>query len=215
MKTNLRALMAFSTFMAWVSFGLFASLMVAAMYEYIVIRPRIHVTIAIPADHYNHADYIDTVQLDCLARNVFFEASDQNAEGKMWVAMVVMERTQSPHFPSTICGVVNQANTDGYGNNIKYKCSFSWRCDGEQHDIDFTNAIVAKAWEQSYTIAKLVMTGKLKPKLDMEGVTHYHAIYVKPFWIKSKNYKLVARIGDHMFYRWSKATLPKLNVASI
>jgi spore germination cell wall hydrolase CwlJ-like protein len=201
--------------MAWVSFGLFASLMIAAMYEYAIVRPRTQVAVALPHNTLLPVQMLDMVQLDCMAQNVFFEARGESANGKMMVAMVVLERTMSPHFPSTVCGVVHQANLDADGYPIKYQCSFSWVCDGEKHDIDFTNDTVAKEWEQSYTIAKLVMLGALKPKLDMEGVTHYHANYVKPFWIKSKNYKLVARVGDHLFYRWSKATLPKLNVASI
>ena len=32
-----------------------------------------------------------------------------------------------------------------------------------------------------------------------EGATHYHATYVNPSW--SKNFFLVGRIGEHIFYR--------------
>lgn len=203
------------SFMAWLSFALFSSLMIAAIYEYAILRPRVQVPLALPPNTQQQVKMLDMVELDCMARNVFFEARGENANGKMMVATVVLERTMSPHFPGTVCGVVNQANTDANGKIIKYQCSFSWVCDGEKHDIDFTNEAVAKEWEQSYTIAKLVMLGALKPKLDMEGVTHYHAKYVKPFWSKDKNYKMVARVGDHLFYRWKKATMPKLNVAAI
>lgn len=205
------------SFMAWVSFGLFASLMIAALWEYAIVRPRSHIAVAIPPNTVKPIQMLDMVQLDCMAQNVFFESRGEDANGKVMVATVVLERTMSPHFPSTICGVVNQANTDSHGNLIKAKCSFSWVCDGENHDIDFTNDAVAAEWEQSYTIAKLVMLGALKPskKIDIDGMTHYHAEYVKPYWAKDKNYKLIARVGRHMFYRWSKAMLPKLNVASL
>jgi spore germination cell wall hydrolase CwlJ-like protein len=33
-----------------------------------------------------------------------------------------------------------------------------------------------------------------------EGSTHYHAKYVNPAW--AKDFALVGRIGEHIFYRW-------------
>jgi spore germination cell wall hydrolase CwlJ-like protein len=70
--------------------------------------------------------------------------------------------------------------------------------------------MVQKEWAESYAIAKRVMESKVKLKIDMTGVTHYHADRVNPYWAKDhKDYKLVARIGNHLFYRWKKATLPK------
>jgi spore germination cell wall hydrolase CwlJ-like protein len=203
----------FCSFIAWLSVTGFCMLMAAALFSMFYVKPHVLVNLPIPnqGSQFNH--YPDTVQLDCMARNIFFEAGNQSAKGKMMVGMVVLERTKSPHFPSTVCGVVEQANLTASGNIIKHECSFSWMCDGKQHVVDFDNPTVRQTWNQSYTIAKLVMSGKLRPHIDMSGVTHYHANYVKPDWARNKNYKLVAVVGNHMFYRWKKANLPKLQVA--
>lgn len=154
-------------------------------------------------------DIIDRMQLDCMAQNIFFEARGESARGKAWVGMVVMERTQSPHFPHTICEVVQQPGTDIYGNPIYNRCKFSWVCDGRDHNIDFANPMVQKEWNESYMIAKLVMLGKIKEPIDMGGVTFYHNGKVNPAWARDKkNFQLVARIGEHLFYRWKKAKAP-------
>lgn len=170
-------------------------------------------TLPIPNQHGVEYGQIDRVQLDCMARNIFFESRGEAASGKAMVGFVVLERTQSPHFPSTVCGVVHQAERDAKGHIILYRCAFSWYCDGEDHHINFHDEVVAKEWDESYIIAKLVMLGKIKPRIDMYGVTHYHARTKtpsgKPFWALNKNYKLVAHIGGHFFYRWKKAMLPK------
>jgi spore germination cell wall hydrolase CwlJ-like protein len=203
--------------MAFLSVTGFCMLMSAAIWFGFIVNGRHHVPLSLPnasASLLRH-DGIDSMELDCMARNVFFEARGESAKGKLMVASVVIQRTLSPHYPGTVCGVVTQANTDDFGRIIKNECSFSWMCDGQNHDIDLSNETIRREWMESYTISKLVMMGKLKPTIDMEGVTHYHADYVKPYWAKSKNYKVVAKVGEHIFYRWSKATLPKLTIASI
>lgn len=174
-----------------------------------------HITLSLPGTEAKSYDGLDTVQLDCMARNIFFEARGESAKGKAMVGFVVLARTQSPHFPDTVCDVVHQANVDHLGRKIRYECSFSWYCDGINHKIDYHNPVIAKEWEQSLIVARLVMLGKVKPPINMRGVTHYHAKYVHPFWANNKNYRLVARVGDHLFYRWKKAMLPKYEPAIV
>ena len=36
----------------------------------------------------------------------------------------------------------------------------------------------------------------------VKDATHYHAVYVSPYWTKMK--KKVRVIGDHVFYTWEK-----------
>lgn len=200
------------TVSAYLSVCLFTTLVAAALFDMFYMQQHELINLPIPPATPTH--FVDTRQLDCMAQNIYYEAQGESAQGKAMVGMVVIERTRSPHFPQSICGVVFQANTDTAGNIIKYQCSFSWVCDGKDHDIDLHNPIDRREWMQSYAIAKLVIAGKNKTKIDMDGVTHYHANYVKPYWSKDrKDYKMVARVGDHLFYRWSKAMLPKLNVA--
>lgn len=54
-------------------------------------------------------------------------------------------------------------------------------------------------WKQAGVLAILIVGGKLHD--PTKGATFYHASYVKPVW--ARGMKLVARIGDHQFYRGS------------
>ena len=46
--------------------------------------------------------------LECLARNIYYEAGSEPEEGKAAVGLVTINRSRSGNFPTTICGVVNQ-----------------------------------------------------------------------------------------------------------
>ena len=115
----------------------------------------------------------------CLAMNVYHEARNQDIAGQVAVAQVTMNRVASPDYPDTVCGVVNQHK------------QFSWYWDGKsdvpQHE---------EAWQRAQMVAKGVLAGS--GHSDLEGVMHYHALYVKPYW--AKEMQMVAQIGDHVFY---------------
>jgi spore germination cell wall hydrolase CwlJ-like protein len=181
------------------------------MHHNVLIHSRMLQVLPIPqtATLTQHS-LIDHDQLDCMARNIFFEARGEPARGKAMVGLVVLERIQSPHFPHTVCQVVEQAEHDANGNIIRNKCQFSWVCDGKDHYIDLDNPCVQEEWKQSYLVAEMVMLHQVKEKIDMDGVTHYHNGTVSPDWAHNKNYRLVARIGHHLFYRWKNALLPKI-----
>ena len=49
-------------------------------------------------------------QLECLARNIYFEAGGEPFEGKVAVAQVTINRANSGQFPNDICRVVYQKN---------------------------------------------------------------------------------------------------------
>ncbi len=49
-------------------------------------------------------------QLTCLAKNIYFEAASEPFEGKVAVAQVTINRSESGKYPSDICGVVYQKN---------------------------------------------------------------------------------------------------------
>ena len=190
--------------LAYVSVSLFTVLIAAALFDKFYMLPHDYINLPIPPA--GESAYQDNSQLDCMAQNIYYEAQGEPAKGKMLVAEVVIQRTLSPHFPASVCGVVFQRNNDG--------CQFSWTCDHHEHYIDLDNVIDRKEWLESYAIAKLVMSGKAKTNIDVEALTHYHADYVRPRWAKDhKNFMLVAKVGNHWFYRWKKAMLPKLNVA--
>lgn len=135
--------------------------------------------------------------LVCLALNVYHEARDQPFIGQVAVAQVVMNRVQDPRYPNTPCEVVKQGPTYSWTEDfpVRNKCQFSWYCDGKSDkakDVD--------AWSQAMVIAHGVYNGNLDD--FVEGATHYHAVYVKPEWAKTKT--PVVRISDHIFYRWEQ-----------
>jgi spore germination cell wall hydrolase CwlJ-like protein len=127
-------------------------------------------------------------QLDCLARNIYFEAGYEPFEGKVAVAQVTLNRTESGQFPSDICGVV-------YQKNIVYQkvlCQFSWYCTaaGSQKPMN------GPVYTESMEVAKKVLLEGFRLR-DLNDALYYHADYVNPGWGK----KPIAKIGHHIFYQ--------------
>jgi len=117
--------------------------------------------------------------LQCLARNVYYEARGESMAGQYAVAEVTMNRKGSLGYPKTICGVVYQ------------KDAFSWT------GMNSLDAPAGQPWERALKVAQDVYYGR-RPA-ELHGVTHYHATTVRPEW--SKERERVARIGRHVFYR--------------
>jgi spore germination cell wall hydrolase CwlJ-like protein len=90
-----------------------------------------------------------------------------------------MNRVHSDKYPNSVCEVVHDHK------------QFSWYWDGKS-DIPKEE----KAWETAMMVASAAMDGS--GHSELEDVTHYHAIYVKPYWKDSMT--KVAQIGDHVFY---------------
>ena len=129
-------------------------------------------------------------QVDCLAKNIYYESATESYEGKLAVAQVTMNRVNSGKFPSDICSVVYQKTTD---QNLRTVCQFSWTC--------MVKELVVKdkyAWEESVMIAKRALTEPfLHDTIAETNALYYHAVYVKPGWNKTK---IVKQIGNHIFY---------------
>jgi spore germination cell wall hydrolase CwlJ-like protein len=129
-------------------------------------------------------------QVDCLAKNIYYESATESYEGKLAVAQVTMNRVNSGKFPSDICSVVYQKTTD---QNLRTICQFSWTC--------MVKELVIKdkyAWEESVMIAKRALTEPfLHDTIAQSNALYYHAVYVNPGWNKIK---VVKQIGNHIFY---------------
>ena len=132
-------------------------------------------------------------EVECLALNIYHEARNQPTAGKLAVAQVTLNRVKHDRFPNTICGVVYQ----GYylnNNPIKHKCQFSWWCDGKS---DKPKEI--QSWNYALMLARHMHEGVFDNIDVVKDATHYHAVYVKPYWTKEK--KKVKVIADHIFYK--------------
>jgi len=132
-----------------------------------------------------------TRQLNCLTKNIYWEAGSEPFEGKVAVAQVTMNRVDSGRFASDICGVV-------YQKNVIYEklvCQFSWYCDGSSR----VKPIHPARWRESEEVAKQVLfEGFRLPSL--RSALYFHADYINPRWGKPQ----VAKIGRHVFYSESK-----------
>src|SRR5688572_8924834 len=127
--------------------------------------------------------------LDCLARNVYYEARGESLAGQYAVAEVTMNRKASPHYPKTVCEVVYQKNWDPLRN--RYVGAFSWT------EFESLDAPAGEAWQRAVKVAEDVYYKRRAPVL--RGALHFHASYIQPDW--SKERQRVARIGRHVFYR--------------
>lgn len=139
-------------------------------------------------------------EIECLTRNIYFEARGESKEGQTAVALVTLNRVFSDRYPDDVCGVVYDAKRYEDGSPKKNQCQFSWYCD--DLDIDISNLSVYNSINR---IAEFVYINYYLNRNAMKdttnGSTHYHALHVDPYWSNHPNYELVANIGSHLFYR--------------
>jgi len=127
-------------------------------------------------------------QLECLSRNIYYEAGSEPFEGKVAVAQVTLNRVESGKFPADVCKVIFQKNVF----MERVVCQFSWYCENAGklkpvHGPNYTESVAA---------AKKVLLENFR--LDgLKEAMFYHADYVNPRWNKEK----VAKIGRHIFYK--------------
>jgi spore germination cell wall hydrolase CwlJ-like protein len=138
------------------------------------------------------AGYVSTTekikQLECLTRNIYWEAASEPFEGKVAVAQVTMNRVASGKFGDSVCGVI-------YQKNVFYEkviCQFSWVCE-TAHKI---KPVYQPLWKESELVAKKVLLENFRlPGLN--DALFYHATYVTPGWKREK----IQTIGQHIFYK--------------
>ena len=137
-------------------------------------------------------------EIECLAKNMYFEARGEESMGQDAVAFVTINRVRSDRYPDTICDVIYQAKTDSQGRPLRNLCQFSWYCDGK---VDTPNE---RIYNRLYRRAEYIYINYyLNDMMEdtTNGSTHYHSNKVKPYWSKHKNYQYVASIGQHLFYQ--------------
>ena len=126
-------------------------------------------------------------ELDCLTRNIYWEAASEPFEGKVGVAQVTMNRLASGKFADSVCGVV-------YQKNVVYEkviCQFSWYCESPGR----MRPVQKDVWKESEEVAKKVLFENFRlPAL--KNALYFHADYINPNWNKHK----IEKIGRHIFY---------------
>lgn len=132
----------------------------------------------------------------CLAQAIYHEARGEPENGQWAVANVILNRVVSTRYPNTVCGVVFQ-NAGGK----KFRCQFTFACDGRSDAGGIGNRIVREAWVKSNLIAHVAFKGfQSGNRLQALPNTalYYHTLAVRPNW--SRSYRAVAQIGSHIFY---------------
>jgi spore germination cell wall hydrolase CwlJ-like protein len=151
--------------------------------------------------------------IECLARNIYYEAGSESEEGKVAVGMVTLNRMNSGRYPDTVCGVVQQKTVLSVPKKTtierkelfkttvevqttwvqKVVCQFSWNCLNvkkiKQDD---------PRWQESQRVARELTQGGFEEyRAKYADAMHFHAVYVNPGW----KLKRITRVGNHIFYQ--------------
>lgn len=139
---------------------------------------------------------VDANQLQCMAKNIFYEAGGESLKGQAAVARVVLNRV-SHGFAKTPCGVIYQATVTENGK----VCQFSWVCEGKNEpNKNSYRYLVAKE------VAYKVMVEDQYKDVVPNSVLFFHNLSVTPIW----PYAEAIKIGNHIFYSKGKKKI-KLN----
>ncbi len=112
-------------------------------------------------------------EVQCLAKNIYFEARGESVRGMKAVAQVTINRVNDYRWPDTICQVVYQRG------------QFSWTVK--------KNKITD---QKLYKLAEDLAYEVLNKPLENFPHTHFHATHVNPGW----KYANKVKIGNHIFY---------------
>lgn len=147
----------------------------------------------------DNVQIVVTKEMDCLARNIYFESKGESFEGKLAIAQVTLNRANSPEYPSNICDVVYQKKKE----SGKMICQFSWTCEKEHEPKNLY------VWEEAQYIARKALTlpntnVTMHAELEEKNAMFFHATYVhpkkKPNSIIWDQARMIVQIGKHKFY---------------
>ena len=164
--------------------------------------------------------FLTDQDIECMARNIFYEAGGESTEGKIAVGLVTLNRAQDGRFGRTVCDVVkartvvvksrevkrNEMVQSGYFGRpemIERKeivvqqvpvCQFSWMCSFVRKPKTDD-----ERWIESQEIAQRLAQGEFQEERAKYGsALFFHNGGVRPLWARTK--QLVARTGHHLFY---------------
>jgi spore germination cell wall hydrolase CwlJ-like protein len=167
---------------------------------------------------------VSSKDVDCLAKNIYYEAGSELEEGKVAVAMVTINRVRDGRFGRSVCSVVDQRTTRvksievtetrmvqvgmfGRPEAVKQKsmvvqnvdvCQFSWRCMFVRKPKD-----ADERWTASQEVAARLLKGDYATwQSKYSDALYFHSTAIRPAWAKQK--QIVTRTGGHIFYGDSK-----------
>lgn len=165
--------------------------------------------------------FLSDKDVDCLARNIFYESGGEPTEGKIAVGIVTVNRAQDPRFGNNVCDVVKARTVVVKSREVKRTemvrigyfgppekvtsvhivteqipvCQFSWVCGGYAKKPKADD----ERWVESQAIAEGIARGDYEEYRAKYGTAlFFHSTGVRPIWAKSK--KMVTKTGHHLFY---------------
>ncbi len=117
-------------------------------------------------------------ELNCLAVGIYYEAKGEPLSGQLAVADVILNRTESGRFPTSVCGVVTQRGQFSFVRRGKLPTPPS---NGQ--------------WKKALAVAQVAMNDEWDSPVP--EALYFHARYVKPSWKRAR----VGTVGNHVFYR--------------
>lgn len=123
----------------------------------------------------------DKKQIDCIAKNIYYESRGEGLKGMLAVGQVTKNRVESPKYPKDYCKVVFQSKQFSWTNNKKRS---------SKKELE--------AWETARNLAKILYWNNLPIDLT-KGATHFYSGYKKPYW--AKYYEKTVKINNHTFYK--------------
>ena len=146
------------------------------------VQPRMQVGI-VQDFHQQNKD------MACIVELLYFESLNQSEEGMKAVITVILNRKQARGFPSSICGVVQQANQFSYRRGVKQ---------GVVINPQPKNSVDKAALRRIQSLSRSVVQGTFKPNLPKD-VLWYTKHDVKRKWMRDMI--VVARIDSHKFMK--------------
>ena len=165
--------------------------------------------------------FLSDRDVECMARNIFYEAGSEPVEGKIAVGIVTLNRAQDGRFGKSVCDVVKARTVVVKNQEIKKievvrtgyfgrpeavekreivarevpVCQFSWTCAGYARKPKSDD----ERWVESQEIAQRLAQGEYEEERSKYGsALFFHNTAVRPIWARTK--QLVARTGRHFFY---------------
>jgi len=138
---------------------------------------------------------VDSDSLECMATAIYWESKSESTAGQIAVGQTILNRTQHPRFPGSVCGVVKEGRHI-QGLPVKDRCQFSFYCDGRS-DVPRE----PKAYEKALRLSEwLLLTKDWIPDLT-DGALYYHASWMEiwPKWSQEK--RRLLQIDSHVFYQ--------------
>ena len=166
--------------------------------------------------------FLSDRDIECMAKNIFYEAGAEPTEGKIAVGIVTLNRAQDGRFGKSVCDVVKartvivknqeikktevvRVGYFGSAQEVEKKvvvarevpvCQFSWTCGGYAKKPKLDD----ERWVESQEIAQKLAEGEyIEERLKYGSALFFHNTGVRPIWAKTK--QLVARTGRHFFYQ--------------